>query len=482
LDNIKYNHEEKMICELGRHKGVRLGESSVVSTRLHLLNIQNGAVIILMGKDIGKCFYKAEHAGLVVHIDTFHSWGKVDCYRIIEYLKSIAGDKIEILVETATGSDIINGDKLHPDTEDNGLRMYHVHTAVRISPAMYDIIIPITTVIEQCILEDSLKLKKVKSIKCERIQILSDIINPRRHNYPFMGEGMDKNEECRRVCGIAGHMDRKNNQIEDNSARIDRDAGELESIANMLKKNTCFRKEKLDGSQSVTYKRLMPFEKNDWLEEIAVCETAVSLIRKKYSEGPGYTIEDKDIMVYKRYVKDYRDTIFIIDNSQSMNGKGIQCVKDAVNRICRRLKGEVAVVTFSGHNAYLYFRFTNSKENIKKMIDNIAIEEVTPIAESLNIAYDYAVKSLKKEVNIILLTDGEPNVPFRSSCPLTDCVEVSRMIRRKGYNFCCISTAGEIPILYQITEAAGGRMYSISDYDSDKLYNIMKKEIKTEAS
>ncbi len=112
----------------------------------------------------------------------------------------------------------------------------------------------------------------------------------------------------------------------------------------------------------------------------------------------------------------------------------------------------------------MYSRFTNNKETIKKLIDKIEIQEVTPLAHGLNVAYEYAARSLKKSINIVLLTDGEPNVPLKSDCPLTDCVEVSALIRKKGFNLCCICTTDETSAVDKIIEAAKGKIFNINSF------------------
>jgi len=59
---------------LARDEGCRVGETAVVSNKVHTLDPAEPAVIrILRGADAGKTFYKRKQGNEVVHVDIFHS-------------------------------------------------------------------------------------------------------------------------------------------------------------------------------------------------------------------------------------------------------------------------------------------------------------------------------------------------------------------------------------------------------------------------
>lgn len=475
-DDISLLHR-KITVELNAGRGVRIGESSIASTKLHMFDREKSKAIIIRNKDIGRCRFKQNIPNCFVHLDTYHSFGQVDCVKIIDNLKILFQSDSLVIVKTYCGTGCMDGGLTQITYENNDLFSNHVHTVIRISPAKYDLIIPAVFAIEQSILSDNLVLKKIKSCKSRRFWFVRSIFKSNSPNRLLEGEGLSLSVKRVRGCsgtvscgGISGGI----TGGDSGKADINKD---ISAIADMLKKNISFKKEKVNRDTSGIYKRMVSYEKDDWIEEIAVSETLASLVKDYYGHNGGGARENS-IKVYKRYEKDYRNTIFIIDNSMSMRGKNIESVKGAVIDICKRLKGEVAIVIFASKTAYLYSRFTNNKEKIKKLVDSINDDEMTPLAHALSIAYEYGIKSLKKDINLIVLTDGEPNVPLMSDNPLADCIEISRKIGRKGFNLCCISTTIEAEDLSKIAEAAKGRSYCLESFERQQLYNIMNRELK----
>lgn len=63
-----------LAAELAAGRGVRVGETAVVSTRVHLLEPSRpGLVRILKEADAGRVFYGRRDPGQVVHLDLFHA-------------------------------------------------------------------------------------------------------------------------------------------------------------------------------------------------------------------------------------------------------------------------------------------------------------------------------------------------------------------------------------------------------------------------
>ena len=456
--------KNKIISELNSHRGVRIGESSIVSTKLHLFNTGKGEVIIVKSKDLGNSLYGQESAGSYVHIDTFHSGGNVNCSEILKRLKEIFVQGVEIVVQDKESNGAIAGNGKDLFLRNSFTNRSHVHIAIKIRPDMYEKIIPAVCTIEECILSEGLSLKKIKKFRCRRYRIFSSFLIFKSPKDKFSGEYSDTPIRMKRggmdiSALVGGGLFSKNNGID----KIE-NTDKIQKVIRYLKKNSCLLKEEAEGDKDENSKIFIPYHKDDWIENIDISGTVVSLLKKRYWINQDSEIEDRDIKVYRGAVKDYRNTIFIIDNSQSMRGDNIESVKRMVIEICRKLKGGAAIVTFSSKNAYLYSKFTNNKESIRKLIDKIEIQEVTPLAHGLNVAYEYAARSLKKNINIVLLTDGEPNVPFKSDCPLTDCIEVSALIKKKGFNLCCICTTDETSAVDKIIEAAKGKTFNINSF------------------
>ena len=59
-------------------RGVRVGESAVVSLRVHLLSaVDPDTVTVLLDRDAGQVFYRRRHPGQILHLDVFHAPGAV---------------------------------------------------------------------------------------------------------------------------------------------------------------------------------------------------------------------------------------------------------------------------------------------------------------------------------------------------------------------------------------------------------------------
>lgn len=72
-----------LVQETSRHRGVRLGESTVVSRKLHTINsLAPEEVRILQDADAGQVFYGRKRPNEVYHLDIFHALGAVEHTRV----------------------------------------------------------------------------------------------------------------------------------------------------------------------------------------------------------------------------------------------------------------------------------------------------------------------------------------------------------------------------------------------------------------
>lgn len=73
---------------LAKNKGVRIGQSAVVSRNMHTFHpITPEKVNILQGVDAGQAFYQRQDKGTVCHVDVFHQCGKVDHHMVAANIK-----------------------------------------------------------------------------------------------------------------------------------------------------------------------------------------------------------------------------------------------------------------------------------------------------------------------------------------------------------------------------------------------------------
>lgn len=173
--------------QLKRNCGVRIGESTVVSSKMHTYEPAWPQYIqVLQNVDAGQAFYGRKIAGQVIHLDIFHQVGLVDHRRVAKAVKRAieiynmhsALRKISfsfsrdneinshyVDVQTGTGGGRITGD-LGRGTKLSLRRAHenHVHIAAKISLDQIDCVFYIVREVEQVIIDASLELRQNEKI------------------------------------------------------------------------------------------------------------------------------------------------------------------------------------------------------------------------------------------------------------------------------------------------------------------------------
>lgn len=160
---------------LGRGLGVRLGETAVVSRRLHtLVPGLPGEVQIVSAADAGLVFYGRPKPDQVVHLDIFHDVGQVD-HRMVGRACVAAADGFGRLglrdlvdVQTGTGGGRASG-LLAYGTKESLRRAHlnHVHLAVMLDDADLVFLFYLVSAVEQAISSQGLSLRCVDLIRNE---------------------------------------------------------------------------------------------------------------------------------------------------------------------------------------------------------------------------------------------------------------------------------------------------------------------------
>lgn len=174
----------------GQEQGVRLGESCVVSLKVHkVVEGKKGQVKILTNQDAGQVYLDYIDPGQVVHLDVFHEPGMVDPKEVAKRifwniekhlveeepkLNSMEDEKFKLAIDYAlrievltTGGrglvyDLFQGEVGQLSEEDVG--MNRVRVLMKLTPDRYGIILPVAEAVEDAILDGGLKLAKVKRI------------------------------------------------------------------------------------------------------------------------------------------------------------------------------------------------------------------------------------------------------------------------------------------------------------------------------
>ena len=176
----------------GQNQGVRLGESTVASTKVHARMPEKrikGQLKILVNRDAGKVFLDFVEEGRVVHIDVYHRPGKIDPRELARAIYSAiddyflakdpqlqyAEDELFKMVIDYAGKIYITSNQgrgtLYNLLQDNVEPLVdyeegwdHVHILAQLDREDYYLVYIIAEIVEQVILENGIKLAKVRNI------------------------------------------------------------------------------------------------------------------------------------------------------------------------------------------------------------------------------------------------------------------------------------------------------------------------------
>lgn len=172
---LKEAGEEIKITILGQG-GLRIGEASAVSTRVHTVDVGTPGEIVALPSDAGQVFYQRNNRGEILHVDCFHELGKVEHKKLasflIQYLRKIQTefnfpDWIEdyIDIQTAEGGGRLTGSLEYGKKKTlRDAHLSHVHLAMYITPESCSLILPLIHGLEKGIIKQGLKLKKIEKL------------------------------------------------------------------------------------------------------------------------------------------------------------------------------------------------------------------------------------------------------------------------------------------------------------------------------
>ena len=176
----------------GQGQGVRLGESTVASSKVHARMPEKrikGQLKILVNRDAGKVFLDFVEEGRVIHIDVYHRPGKIDPRDVARAIYSaIDGHFMDKDPQLQYAEDerfnlvIAYASKIYITTNQGKGTLYnllqdevehlldyeegwdHVHILAQLEREDYYLVYIIAEIVEQVVLESDIKLAKVRNI------------------------------------------------------------------------------------------------------------------------------------------------------------------------------------------------------------------------------------------------------------------------------------------------------------------------------
>lgn len=169
------NNVEKLRKEFNKNKGVRIGETAVVSRKVHTIHPDcPGKVNIVVNSDAGQVFYHRLAQNEITHIDLFHEVITFDMVQMAEYLRqTLTENALDHLmdyidIQTGSGGGKLTGDLKYGMTESlKKNHLNHVHLAALIPCEELDSLFFLVSAVEKALKKQKVELRKIEIIKHE---------------------------------------------------------------------------------------------------------------------------------------------------------------------------------------------------------------------------------------------------------------------------------------------------------------------------
>lgn len=163
---------EKLKLTLENKKGVRVGETTVISKKVHVINQNHPQIVnIISNADAGVVFYNRPVEDEIIHIDLFHEIAICNVSRLSKKLindlkASPARELIDYIdIQTADGGGRLTGSLNYGNTEAiKKSHLNHVHIAVLLPNDLLKYIFLLVDSIEKGLLEQNIELRKINKI------------------------------------------------------------------------------------------------------------------------------------------------------------------------------------------------------------------------------------------------------------------------------------------------------------------------------
>ncbi|NLZ51931.1 MAG: VWA domain-containing protein [Thermoanaerobacteraceae bacterium] len=163
---------KKLQQELKNNKGVRIGQTAVVSRKVHTINpVTPQNIRIIVNSDAGQVFYHRFSPNEIIHIDLFHEIKTFNLKQLADFVKSALekssfghlADNIDI--QTGSGGGRLTGNLCYGKSASlRKTHLNHVHIAAYIPDEELESIFMIVAKIEQALLKQGVELRKIEKI------------------------------------------------------------------------------------------------------------------------------------------------------------------------------------------------------------------------------------------------------------------------------------------------------------------------------
>lgn len=183
-----------------------------------------------------------------------------------------------------------------------------------------------------------------------------------------------------------------------------------------------------------------------------------------------------------------RLVILVVDGSGSMGSLlRMEAAKGAVLSLLAEAyqkRDRVGMVTFRGNGAELLLPPTNSVDLARQVLEELPTGGKTPLTQGLLTGLEAIdrelVRDRKLQPLIVVLTDGKPNIPFRSQAdPWDECLELAPRMRRPGLTWLIVDTdhgpIQDFGLCRLLADKLGGQYLKLEEIRATGLIRLINK-------
>lgn len=553
-----------------QNQGVRLGETAVVSRKVHEKKSRRSREIkIVIDRDAGQTYWQYFEPNQVVHIDVYHQPGQVDPRRaasvVLEAVHHYFQDRdallpgqmepareVNLLLEKITlGTTLGEGSiarlvKYREIKEGNPSRSDHVHILAELREEDYGLIYYLVEAVEEAIQAQGLEIRKILGVthgfgQGPREKLGAGIVLA----LPAHCEGVDRDmvyEQNQRqllinLASRLGSLEEVEEFLQALNSNLFKKAstqsflskkhGDLTEVMEQLKELGVVKKSwfgysltplgkelntylvnherELEGQlrklirrtpvssryytrfgysqlkarkQELTDEsRIISFDEQGWLGDIAVPETIISAVKRSRMEGrPRIRVKTEDIKVYGRKSYTPVDICLLIDCSSSMAGEKSKAAWFLAEHLLLSSREKLAVVTFQEMEARVTVPFTRNHRRLVSGLHAVFPEGLTPLASGLVKCIELIKNSRVRNPLLILITDGLPTYPLWTFDAQKDALDAARMVAMAKIRFACIGVQSSKDFLKDLAREAAGTLYVVDKLDRESLIAAVRDE------
>jgi len=163
---------EKLKKELNNNRGARVGQTAVVSRKVHTIDVYCPQIVnVITNSDAGKSFYNRFNPNEVIHIDLFHEVVACDVNRLASFLKvslyqSRYSELIDYIdIQTGSGGGRLSGSLDYGTTESlKKDHMNHVHLTSLVSDSLLEVVFFLVDKLEQGLKDQNIEIRRIEKI------------------------------------------------------------------------------------------------------------------------------------------------------------------------------------------------------------------------------------------------------------------------------------------------------------------------------